>query len=150
MHRSRLSNLVIDCLDVHFEACIAFWAQAFGAPTPRKLRPGQRYVTLKTRPGDPVVLLQRVARDPGVHLDFETDSVARESARMEAAGARRKYRVKTWQVMQDPSGNAFCVVRKQHPDLLARMAPWPAPARAQSRQAGTPRCVPDARRGGAH
>jgi len=124
MHRSRLSNLVIDCLEDHFDECIAFWTEAFGAPMPRKPRKGQRYVTLKTRPGDPEVLLQKVESDPGVHLDFETDSVARESARMEAAGARRKYRVKTWEVMEDPSGNAFCVIRKQHPDALAKMAPW--------------------------
>lgn len=125
MHRSRLSNLVIDCLDEQFEACIAFWAQAFGAPMPNKPRAGQRYVTLKTRPGDPEVLLQKVECDPGVHLDFETDSVAREAARMEAAGARCKYRVRTWEVMQDPSGNAFCVIRKQHPELLERMPAWP-------------------------
>lgn len=125
MHRSRLSNLVIDCLDAHFDECVAFWAEAFGAPKPRKRRAGQRYVTLKTRPGDPEVLLQMVERDPGVHLDFETDSVVKESARMEAAGARCKYRVKSWNVMQGPSGNAFCVIRKQHPEKLARMAPWP-------------------------
>ncbi|HET8554498.1 MAG TPA: VOC family protein [Rhodanobacteraceae bacterium] len=125
MHRSRLSNLVIDCLEEHFEPCVAFWAKAFGAPMPRRLRAGQRYVTLKTRPGDPEVLLQMVERDPGIHLDFETDSVVKESARMEAAGARRKYKIKTWQVMQDPSGNAFCVIRKQHPELLERMPIWP-------------------------
>lgn len=125
MHRSRLSNLVIDCLDENFEDCIAFWARAFGAPTPRKMSGGQRYVTLKTRPGDPEVLLQKVERDPGVHLDFETDSIAKESARMETAGARRKYKVKSWWVMQDPSGISFCVIRKNHPELLEGMAPWP-------------------------
>lgn len=124
MHRSRLSNLVIDCLDEHFEDCLAFWAAAFGAPMPRKPRAGQRYVTLKTRAGEPEVLLQRVERDPGVHLDFETDSVMKESARLEAAGARRKYKVKTWWVMQDPSGNAFCVIRKQHPERLAQTTTW--------------------------
>lgn len=125
MHRSRLSNLVIDCLEENFEECVAFWARAFGAPVPNRPRAGQRYVTLKTRPGDPDVLLQKVERDPGVHLDFETDSVMKESARMEAAGAKRKYRVKSWWVMEDPSGNAFCVIRKQHPEQLARMDPWP-------------------------
>lgn len=129
MHRSRLSNLVIDCLEEHFDECVAFWAQAFGAPLPRTPRTGQRYVTLKTRPGDPDVLLQKVQSEPGVHLDFETDSVARESERMAAAGAQRKYKVKTWWVMEDPSGNAFCVIRKQHPDRLARMEPWPGEAR---------------------
>lgn len=125
MHRSRLSNLVIDCLDEHFEASVAFWAEAFGAPLPPRMRAGQRYITLKTRPDDPEVLLQKVERDPGVHLDFETDSVKKESARMEDAGASHKYRVKTWEVMEDPSGTAFCVIRKQHPEQLARVEPWP-------------------------
>lgn len=128
MHKSRFSKLVIDCLDEHFEDCIAFWAAAFGAPTPNRPRAGQRYVSLQTRPGDPDVLLQKVERDPGVHLDFETDSVVKESARMEAAGARRKYKVKTWWVMEDPSANAFCVIRKQSPDSLDTATRWPDPA----------------------
>lgn len=127
VHRSRFSNLVIDCLSEHFEESVSFWAAAFGAPRPRKPAPGQRYVTLKTPAGDPAVLLQRVDSDPGVHLDFETDSVKNEAARLEASGARRKNKVKTWWVMRDPSGNAFCVVRKQHPELLARREPWPDP-----------------------
>ncbi|HET6726101.1 MAG TPA: VOC family protein [Gammaproteobacteria bacterium] len=124
MHRSRLSTIVIDCLDEHFDDCLAFWTAAFGGPAPRKPAKGQRYVTLKARPGELDILLQRVERDPGIHLDFETDSVARESQRMEAAGAERKYRVKTWQVMRDPSGNAFCVIRKHRPELLAQREPW--------------------------
>lgn len=124
MHRSRLSAIVIDCLDDHFDDCLAFWSAAFGGPAPRTPAKGQRYVTLKAHPGNLNILLQRVERDPGIHLDFETDSVPRETQRMEAAGAKRKYRVKTWQVMRDPSGNAFCVIRKQQPELLAKCEPW--------------------------
>lgn len=124
MHRSRLCAIVIDCLEEHFEECLAFWAVALGSPAPRKPAKGQRYVRLKTHPGGLDVVLQRVKHDPGVHLDFESDSVRRETARMEAAGAQRKYRVKIWWVMQDPSGNAFCVLRKQHAKLLARRRPW--------------------------
>lgn len=118
MHRSKLSQIVIDCL--------AFWAAAFGAPKSSKLRKGQRYVTLKTRPEGLNILLQRVERDPGVHLDFESDSVAREAARMETIGARRKYghKIKTWWVMQDPSGNAFCVIRKQRSGPLSDATAW--------------------------
>lgn len=125
MHRSRLSAIVIDCLDEHFDDCVAFWSAAFGGPAPRKPREGQRYVALKTHPGNLDILLQRVQRDPGIHLDFESDSVRDEAGRLEAAGAEKKYRIKTWQVMQDPSGNAFCIVRKQKPALLAQCEPWP-------------------------
>ncbi|HET7676140.1 MAG TPA: VOC family protein [Gammaproteobacteria bacterium] len=126
MHRSRLCNIVIDCLDEHFDASVAFWTAAFGGPSPRRLVAGQRYVTLKAHPGGLDILLQRVERDPGVHLDFESDSVSAESARLASAGARRKHRVQSWQVMQDPSGTAFCVIRKQKPALLAECTPWPA------------------------
>ncbi|HET6654913.1 MAG TPA: VOC family protein [Gammaproteobacteria bacterium] len=126
MHHSRLSQIFIDCLDENFEECLAFWSAAFGCPPPRQPRKGQRYVTLKKPcPGHIGVSLQRVERDPGVHLDFESDSVAKESARMEAAGARRKYRIKSWWVMEDPSGNAFCVVRKQQPGPLTHAMAWP-------------------------
>lgn len=124
MHRSRLSAIVIDCLDEHFEECISFWASAFGCKPPRKPSRDQRYVALKAKPGGLDILIQRVQEDPGFHLDFETDSVAKESARLEALGAERKYKVKSWWVMKDPSDNAFCVIRKQHPELLEATTPW--------------------------
>ncbi len=126
MHRSKLSAIVIDCLGEHFEDCLAFWAAALGAPQPPRPRKGQRYVTLQSRPGDLTIMLQRVECDPGVHLDFETDSVTQEAVRMEAIGARRKYghKIKTWWVMEDPSGNAFCVIRKQQPGPLTRAMTW--------------------------
>jgi hypothetical protein len=126
-HRSRLSTIVIDCLAEHYEDCVAFWAEALGAERPRTPRSDQRYTTLKGAAEGLIVLVQRVEKDPGVHLDVETDSVPAEVARLEAAGARRKYKVKTWVVMQDPSGNAFCVIRPQRPDALAERSPWPTP-----------------------
>jgi predicted enzyme related to lactoylglutathione lyase len=125
-HRSRLTALVIDCLPDQYERCVAFWAEALGAAPPRTPRTGQRYTQFKGGADGLTVLVQRVEHDPGVHLDIETDSVVSETARLEAAGARRKYKVKTWWVMEDPSGNAFCVVRQQQPEKLAKQKPWPA------------------------
>jgi len=124
-HRSRLSTIVIDVLAEHYDACVAFWAEALGAEPPRARRAGQRYTTLKGAVDGLVVLVQRVERDPGIHLDIETDSVAGEVRRLEAAGARRKYQVRTWWVLEDPGGNAFCVVRPQMPKLLGKQPPWP-------------------------
>lgn len=125
-HRSRLAGLVIDVLPEHYEACVAFWARALGAKSPRAPRKGQRYTTLKGASDGLIVLVQRVEKDPGVHLDIESDSVAAEVARLEAAGARRKYRIKTWDVLEDPAGMAFCVVRPQVPERLKRRTPWTA------------------------
>lgn len=123
-HRSRLAGLVIDVLPEHYEACVAFWAEALGAAPPRAPRRGQRYTTLKGAADGLIVLVQRVQKDPGIHLDIESDSVAAEVARLESAGARRKYRIKTWQVLEDPAGMAFCVVRPQLPDKLRQRPPW--------------------------
>jgi len=124
-HRSRLSTIVIDVLAEHYDACVAFWAEALGADPPRARRQGQRYTTLRGAVDGLIVLVQRVEKDPGVHLDIETDSVAGEVERLEAAGARRKYKIRTWWVLEDPGGNAFCVVRPQMPAKLKRQAPWP-------------------------
>jgi predicted enzyme related to lactoylglutathione lyase len=125
-HKSRLTALVIDVLGEHYEDCVAFWADALGAEPPRAPRAGQRYTTLNSAADGLTVLVQRVERDPGVHLDIETDSVAAEVERLEARGARRKYKIKSWWVLEDPSGNAFCVVRPQTPRKLAKRRPWPA------------------------
>lgn len=112
MHHSRISTLMIDCLEEDFEAALAFWWKALGL-RPRWPQPGQRYVTLGPIEGPLTVRLQRVARDPGYHLDIETDDLRAETRRLEAAGATRKYRIRRWWVMEDPAGNAFCVIRPE-------------------------------------
>jgi hypothetical protein len=125
MHRSRLAAIVIDCLPEHFEESACFWAAALGVKRPRRPNAGQRYVHLKRANSDIDVLVQRVEKDPGLHLDIETDAIALEVARLEAGGATRKRKVKRWWVMRDPSGHAFCVVRDQGKGLLKKQPPWP-------------------------
>lgn len=44
------------------------------------------------------------------HVDFHTDDVEAEVARLESLGARRVEKVKSWWVMRDPVGLPFCVV----------------------------------------
>lgn len=112
-HHSRLSTLMIDCLDEHFDEALIFWAAALGLPPARRPRAGQRYVTLGEIPGPLFVRLQRVESDPGYHLDVETDDLPAERRRMEAAGAQTKYRIKRWWVLEDSSGNAFCLIRPE-------------------------------------
>lgn len=124
MHHSRMSTIMIDCLDESFDESLSFWSAALGLPPARRPTAGQRYVTLGELPGTVNVRLQRVDRDPGVHLDLETDRVAAETARLEAAGARRKYRVKRWWVMEDPSGNPFCVIRPESEGFPGNANEW--------------------------
>ncbi len=61
----------------------------------------------------------------GVHIDFETDDVKAEVERLEGHGARKKYPVKNWWVMEDPGGHAFCVVPVQSNTWPEGAIEWP-------------------------
>jgi hypothetical protein len=110
MHRSRLCQVVIDCQDADLEKAGAFWAAALG----RKVEKVEgRYAELEDRARQPLVAVQRVAHASRVHLDIESDDVEAEVARLEALGAKRLEKVRTWWVMEAPTGQRFCVVRPQ-------------------------------------
>jgi predicted enzyme related to lactoylglutathione lyase len=115
---------MIDCLDSEFEASLEFWAEALGLPPGRRPRKNQRYLTLGTIETPLVIQMQRVTSQPGYHLDFESDDMAAEVSRLEKNGARYTRRVKRWYVAQDPSGNAFCVVRPQSDEFLRHAKRW--------------------------
>lgn len=125
-HHSRVSTLMIDCLDERFDESLAFWSAALGLNPARRPAAGQRYVTLGAIDGPLFVRLQRVERDPGFHLDVETDNLRAERARLEAAGGNTKYRVRRWWVMEDPSGNPFCIIRPESQDFPDNANEWPA------------------------
>jgi hypothetical protein len=109
-HRSRLCAIVIDCQTQDLGAATAFWTAALGR---RATEAEGRYVSLEDRARQPIVLLQQVDHPSRVHLDIEADDVEAEVARLEKLGARRLHKVKTWWVLEAPTGQRFCVVRPQ-------------------------------------
>jgi hypothetical protein len=126
MHRSRLTSVVIDCRDDAFEHSTGFWSAALGRESiPRD----ERFVGFRGRvggEGGAYVGLQRLASDaPAIHLDFETDDVEAEVARLEALGARVKARIRRHVVMEAPSGHAFCVVPVRRGDFPTGAVEWP-------------------------
>ena len=127
MHHSRLSSLIIDCKVEDLEAAARFWSAALGRP----IRPGtdpahDRYVPLDTNDGEPVIELQKVEHDSRVHLDIESDDIEAEARRLETLGARRIAAIKTWIVLEAPSGQRFCVVRPQRRGKVGPHAnEWP-------------------------
>ncbi len=124
-HTSRLAQFIIDCQTRDLDAAAAFWSAALG----RDLRPlkdpdDDRYRALATGPGELNILLQRVSHPSRVHLDIETDDIEAEVARLEALGAKRVAQVRTWWIMDAPTGHRFCVLRPQLPDLSEHGNRW--------------------------
>lgn len=126
MHKSRMGTIVIDCQGNAVDAAAAFWAGALGRDTLPMTDPRfAAYRSLAPAAGQLPVLVQAVDHPSRVHLDIETDNVDAEVARLEKLGAQRVKQVKTWWVMQAPTGQRFCVVRPQTPDFDAHANVWP-------------------------
>ena len=111
MHHSRLCSIVIDCKTDDLEAAARFWSQALGRPY--KPDDDSKYVDIETRDDEPIVMVQKVAHESRVHLDIESDDIEAEVRRLEALGAKQLQAIKTWVVMEAPTGQRFCVIRPQ-------------------------------------
>jgi predicted enzyme related to lactoylglutathione lyase len=125
MHKSRLAGFIIDCRTEDLEAAARFWSEALGLEVRTPEEPGgSKYRTLATAADEVHVEVQQVEHPSRVHLDIESDDVAAEVARLEKLGARRIGPVRTWYVMEAPTGQRFCVVRVQRADFAARANTW--------------------------
>ena len=125
MHRSRLAGFIIDCQSDDLDRDASFWSQALGYPAKTSEDPEDAgYRLLETAPSDLHVELQKVDHPSRVHLDIEADDIEAEVRRLEALGAKRLKAVRTWVVMEAPSGHRFCVVNPQRADFEAEANRW--------------------------
>ena len=125
MHKSKLVALGIDCQTDDLGVAAKFWSKALGRePTP-DANPKERYLNLGTQKEPLIVFLQRVEHPSRVHLDIETDDVEAEVKRLEALGAKRVQQIKTWWVLEAPTGHRFCVVKPQRGEMPADANVWP-------------------------
>src|SRR5690349_17626494 len=109
MHRSRLAGFIVDCHSADLDRAAKFWSSALGMPLSD--REGELYVKLDAGARDLAVEVQRVQHVSRGHLDVESDDIDAEVLRLEGLGARRVAQVKTWWVMDAPTGQRFCVIR---------------------------------------
>ena len=124
-HKSRLGVVVIDCKTDDLDKVVGFWGGALGGDTKVFDDPdGRNYAQVETPSGQVRILLQKVSHDSRVHLDIETDDVEAEVARLKELGATEVNRVKTWVVMEAPSGHRFCVVNQQRDDFDGEANRW--------------------------
>ena len=117
MHRSRLAGFIIDCQGDDPQRAATFWSAALGLDSLGA--DGDNYVRLDAAARDLVVEVQSVSHPSRVHLDIEADDVDAEVKRLEQLGARRVELIRTWWVMEAPTGQRFCVVRARS-DLSTR------------------------------
>lgn len=113
-HQSNLAGFIIDCKTDDLDAAADFWSQALRM---QKIAlpgdEGTQYVRLQD-PNLPLhIEVQKVTHESRVHLDIESDDVEAEVQRLELLGATRVKQIHTWWVMQAPTGQRFCVVRKK-------------------------------------
>jgi predicted enzyme related to lactoylglutathione lyase len=116
MHRSKLAGFIIDCRTNDLDTAADFWSAALGLPKKPSDDPAEtNYVKLDSGPRGLHIEVQKVTHPSRVHLDIEADDIEAEVARLEALGAKRLEKVRTWVVMEAPTGQRFCVVRPQGP-----------------------------------
>ena len=84
------------------------------------------YRSLDTGPDGLDIQVQQVDHPSRVHLDIETDNVAAEVERLVKLGAKKLGMVRSWRVMEAPTGQRFCVVRQQQrrTDFAAQAHTW--------------------------
>jgi hypothetical protein len=126
MHKSKLAGFIIDCQTGDLDGAADFWGSALGMQV-RALPPGEGEIYKKLE--DPkhglAIEVQKVSHPSRVHLDIETDDIAAEVRRLEKLGARRIQEIRTWWVMEAPTGQRFCVIRASSKDFEAKATVWP-------------------------
>jgi predicted enzyme related to lactoylglutathione lyase len=125
MHKSRLAGFIIDCRTDDLDGAATFWSQALGLPPRNDPADGPIYRRLQNAQGELYVEVQQVAHASRVHLDIESNDIEAEVRRLEALGATRVQQVRTWWVLQAPTGQRFCVVRPQSPGFERDANRWP-------------------------
>jgi len=114
MHRSKLAGFIIDCDTDDLDAAADFWSAALGFPKKPGTDPEDtNYERLDTGPDGLHIEVQKVSHPPRVHLDIESDDIEAEVGRLEKLGAKRLEKIRSWVVMEAPTGQRFCVVRAQ-------------------------------------
>jgi predicted enzyme related to lactoylglutathione lyase len=125
MHKSKLAGFIIDCRTDDLKEAAGFWSAALGLEM-RNLpgEEGDTYVQLVDPEDRLHIEVQSVDHESRVHLDIEADDVEAEVRRLEKLGAKRVAKVRTWWVMEAPTGQKFCVVRPQSKDFGERARRW--------------------------
>jgi predicted enzyme related to lactoylglutathione lyase len=125
VHKSRLAGFIIDCRTDDLDQAARFWSQALGYSLKKSSAGEESAYRLLDTPSDEMhIEVQKVDHPSRVHLDIEADDIEAEVKRLEKLGAKRVAQVRTWWVMEAPTGQRFCVVRVQRSDFAENANTW--------------------------
>ena len=125
MHKSKLAGFIIDCQSDDLQGAAEFWGSALGMELEKfPGEEGEKYIQLMDSKNGLHIEVQSVNHDSRVHLDIETDDIEAEVKRMQALGAKIVDHVKRWCVMEAPTGQRFCVVKKCNEDFEEKANDW--------------------------
>ena len=125
MHKSRLAGFIIDCRTDDLDQAARFWSQALGYSLKKSASAEDTDYWLFDTPADDLhIEVQKVEHPSRVYLDIEADDIEAEVKRLEKLGAKRVAQVRTWWVMEAPTGQRFCVVRVQRSDFAENATTW--------------------------
>lgn len=126
MHRSQLAGFIIDCNTDDIEAAARFWGAALGLRPRTSGDPDDsNYIPFEREPNGLAIEVQKVDHPSRVHIDIESDDVEAEAARLEKLGAKRIRKIRTWWVMEAPTGQRFCVIRAKRANFESEANVWP-------------------------
>jgi predicted enzyme related to lactoylglutathione lyase len=126
MHKSKLAGFIIDCATDDLNRAADFWSGALGMPVGElSADEAAQYRKLDDSQHGLHIEVQKVSHPSRVHLDIETDDIEAEVRRLERLGAKRVQAVRTWWVMEAPTGQRFCVVRAASKSFAALATAWP-------------------------
>ncbi|MDH3694612.1 MAG: VOC family protein [Gammaproteobacteria bacterium] len=124
MHKSRLGSLIIDCQTDDLTGAAEFWGEALGCSITNYENDEEYFGLENTDKNEPHIEVQSVDHESRVHIDIETDDFEAETARLEKLGAKRIAAIKTWVVMEAPTGQRFCLVPPQRENFDQEANQW--------------------------
>jgi hypothetical protein len=126
VHRSRLSTILIDVPTAEAATSADFWSQALGVPA-RPVPDEEQFTSLPGALPGLTLAVQAVDDRARYHVDFETDDVDAETARLLAMGAVEVDRWLECRILRAPGGHLLCVIPlHSDPETFTRNARvWP-------------------------
>ena len=127
-HRSRLSTILIDAPEGEAAASAAFWSAALGVPA-RPVPQEEQFTSLPGALPGLTLAVQAVDDSARYHVDFETDDVEAETARLVGLGAVEVDQWLECRILRAPGGHLLCVIPlHSDPETFERLSTaWEQP-----------------------